>query len=104
MWYLGAFERPRGGAVPTSAPPLGHEMRRRPRGGDKRSWRMTRRARVETASGFTVLLVDDNADYLQATRLLLEREGHTVLTATNGVEALGILPTQHVDLLLLDYF
>ena len=65
---------------------------------------MTRRARVETASGFTVLLVDDNADYLQATRLLLEREGHTVLTATNGVEALGILPTQHVDLLLLDYF
>jgi diguanylate cyclase (GGDEF)-like protein len=65
---------------------------------------MTRRSRAETASGFTVLLVDDNADYLQATRLLLEREGHTVLTATNGVEALGILPKQRVDLLLLDYF
>ena len=65
---------------------------------------MTRRSRAETASGFTVLLVDDNADYLQATRLLLEREGHNVLTATNGVEALGILPKQRVDLLLLDYF
>jgi len=65
---------------------------------------MTRRSRAETASGFTVLLVDDNADYLQATRLLLEREGHNVLTATNGVEALGILPNQRVDLLLLDYF
>jgi two-component system, cell cycle response regulator len=65
---------------------------------------MTRRARAEAASGFTVLLVDDNADYLQATRLLLEREGHNVLTATNGVEALGILPKERVDLLLLDYF
>jgi diguanylate cyclase (GGDEF)-like protein len=65
---------------------------------------MTRRARAEAASGYTVLLVDDNADYLQATRLLLEREGHNVLTATNGVEALDILPKQRVDLLLLDYF
>src|SRR3954463_12109946 len=65
---------------------------------------MTRLARVEQASGYTVLLVDDNADYLQATRLLLEREGHTVLTATNGPEALAILPQQKVDLLLLDYF
>jgi len=65
---------------------------------------MTRRAKAEHASGFTVLLVDDNADYLQATRLLLEREGHNVLTATNGAEALSILPQQTVDLLLLDYF
>jgi two-component system, cell cycle response regulator len=65
---------------------------------------MTRRAKVEQASGYTVLLVDDNPDYLQATRLLLEREGHNVLTATNGPEALGILPQQKVDLLLLDYF
>jgi diguanylate cyclase (GGDEF)-like protein len=65
---------------------------------------MTRRAKIEQASGYTVLLVDDNPDYLQATRLLLEREGHNVLTATNGPEALGILPQQKVDLLLLDYF
>jgi diguanylate cyclase (GGDEF)-like protein len=65
---------------------------------------MTRRAKIEKASGYTVLLVDDNPDYLQATRLLLEREGHNVLTATNGPEALGILPQQKVDLLLLDYF
>jgi diguanylate cyclase (GGDEF)-like protein len=65
---------------------------------------MTRRAKIEQASGYTVLLVDDNPDYLQATRLLLEREGHNVLTATNGPEALSILPQQKVDLLLLDYF
>jgi len=65
---------------------------------------MTRRAKAEQPSGYTVLLVDDNPDYLQATRLLLEREGHNVLTATNGAEALGILPQQTIDLLLLDYF
>lgn len=65
---------------------------------------MTRRAKASHASGFTVMLVDDNADYLQATRLLLERDGHHVLTATNGPEALSILPQQPVDLLLLDYF
>src|SRR5439155_12629247 len=65
---------------------------------------MTRRAKAEQASGYTVMLVDDNPDYLQATRLLLEREGHNVLTATNGPEALALLPDHRVDLLLLDYF
>src|SRR6476660_10339717 len=65
---------------------------------------MTRRAKAEQASGYTVLLVDDNPDYLQATRLLLERDGHEVLTATNGTEALTLLPQHKVDLLLLDYF
>jgi diguanylate cyclase (GGDEF)-like protein len=62
------------------------------------------RRRAEQSSGYTILLVDDNADYLQATRLLLERDGHEVLTATNGAEALSLLPQHHVDLLLLDYF
>jgi diguanylate cyclase (GGDEF)-like protein len=65
---------------------------------------MTRRSKGLQSTGCTVLLVDDNADYLQATRLLLEREGHTVLTATNGPEALGLLPEHKIDLLLLDYF
>jgi CheY-like chemotaxis protein len=65
---------------------------------------MTRRSRAEQPSGYTIMLVDDNADYLQATRLLLERDGHEVLTATNGKEALAVLPAQKVDLLLLDYY
>src|SRR5260370_36850851 len=65
---------------------------------------MTRRAKALQPSGYTVLLVDDNPDYLQATPLSLEREGHDVLTATNGPEALAVLPRQRVDLLLLDYF
>jgi diguanylate cyclase (GGDEF)-like protein len=65
---------------------------------------MPRWARSEASSGYTILLVDDNADYLQATRLLLERDGHEVITATNGAEALALLPHHRVDLLLLDYF
>ncbi len=65
---------------------------------------MTRRGRQAQPSGHRIMLVDDNPDYLQATRLLLERDGHEVITATNGREALGLLPKHRVDLLLLDYF
>jgi two-component system, cell cycle response regulator len=65
---------------------------------------MAREPRVERASGSTILVVDDSPEYLDATRLTLEREGHRVLTCTGGSEALGILRAPHVDLVLLDYF
>jgi diguanylate cyclase (GGDEF)-like protein len=65
---------------------------------------VTRKARTEQSTGYTILLTDDNLDYLQATRLLLEREGHKVITATGGRDALTILRTQKIDLLLLDYY
>ena len=38
-----------------------------------------------------ILLVDDDASILEAYQLLLEAEGHTVVTAANGVEAFTIL-------------
>jgi len=56
------------------------------------------------SSGKTLLLVDDSLEYLEATKLILEREGHTVLTADNGPKAIEILKNCIVDLLLLDYF
>ncbi|GAB4252625.1 MAG: hypothetical protein Kow00122_10400 [Thermoleophilia bacterium] len=59
---------------------------------------------MDAPTGYTVLLVDDSPEYLQVTRRLLEREGHTVLTAGDGLRALEILREQHVDLLLLDYY
>jgi diguanylate cyclase (GGDEF)-like protein len=65
---------------------------------------MTRKAPVSPASGQTILLVDDNRDYLEASRLLLERDGHRVLTAPNGPEALAVLRQHPVDLILLDYY
>lgn len=65
---------------------------------------MTRKSRATSISGYTILLVDDSPEYLEATRLVLAREGHQVLTATSGPEALDLLRQSTVDLLLLDYY
>ncbi len=49
-----------------------------------------------------ILLVDDEVDWLDTISLILETTGYRVLTAANGVEALAILQTQAVDLILSD--
>jgi class 3 adenylate cyclase len=50
----------------------------------------------------TVLAVDDSADNRELLRRYLAREGHTVLTASSGAEALEILQREAVDVVLLD--
>jgi diguanylate cyclase (GGDEF)-like protein len=65
---------------------------------------VTRKARTEQSSGYVILLTDDNQDYLQVTRRLLEREGHKLITASSGPEAIEILRKDKIDLLLLDYY
>ncbi len=65
---------------------------------------MARKHRAVEASGYSIALVDDDPDYLEATRLLLESEGHVVHTAVDGDDALKLLRHTTVDLLLLDYF
>lgn len=65
---------------------------------------MARKHRAVAASGYAIALVDDDPDYLEATRLLLESEGHVVYTAVDGDDALKLLKQRTVDLLLLDYF
>jgi diguanylate cyclase (GGDEF)-like protein len=65
---------------------------------------MARKSKAGRWSGYTVAVVDDSAEYLAATKLTLEREGHRVLTAASGPEALELLRTTPVDLVLLDYF
>ncbi len=65
---------------------------------------MTRKNKISETSGYTILLVDDSSEYRDATRFLLEHEGHIVLTAENGPDALTIVKNQKVDLLLLDYY
>ena len=65
---------------------------------------MARKHRTVRSSGRTVLLADDDPDYIEATRLLLESDGHTVLCAESGPRALRMLQEQSADLLLLDYF
>jgi diguanylate cyclase (GGDEF)-like protein len=65
---------------------------------------MSRRQKQDRSSGYTILLADDNLDYLQVTKRLLEREGHAVLVAGSGTEALEMLKHGKIDLLLLDYY
>jgi CheY-like chemotaxis protein len=50
----------------------------------------------------TILVVDDEADLREIFAAWLNRNGCTVLTASNGVEALSILETAKVDVLLSD--
>jgi diguanylate cyclase (GGDEF)-like protein len=65
---------------------------------------MVRKARNAARTDWVILLADDDQGYLDATRILLEREGHFVLTAPSGEEALVLLASVHVDLLLLDFY
>lgn len=52
--------------------------------------------------GATILLVDDDATFLEVIGSLLETDGHRVLTASNGLEAVDILEGQAVDLVITD--
>jgi diguanylate cyclase (GGDEF)-like protein len=64
---------------------------------------MARQSRTAAPSGRTILCVDDQTEFLESMRILLEREGHRVLTAEGGAAGLAVLETESVDLLLLDY-
>jgi two-component system cell cycle response regulator len=65
---------------------------------------MARLTQQAAPSGKRILLVDDQDDYRLVTHSLLTRQGHEVITAPGGREALSILRQQHIDLILLDYF
>ncbi len=54
-------------------------------------------------SGFTILIIDDDEAVLYSTKQLLLREGHHVLIARNGQEALHLCQKHEIHLLLLDY-
>ena len=49
-----------------------------------------------------VLVVDDEERITAFLARSLAPQGHTVVTASNGVQALAVLATQEVDLVLLD--
>ncbi|WP_342377218.1 sigma-54 dependent transcriptional regulator [Myxococcus stipitatus] len=49
-----------------------------------------------------ILVADDQADVLEALRLLLKRDGHAVVTAQSPAGALATLETEDVDLVLMD--
>jgi CheY-like chemotaxis protein len=49
-----------------------------------------------------ILLAEDNAVNRRLACYLLEKKGHTVITAQDGREALAVLETETVDLILMD--
>ena len=50
----------------------------------------------------TILIVDDEPDIRLLTKLNLERDGHRIVTASNGAEALAAVQEAPPDLILLD--
>ncbi len=49
-----------------------------------------------------ILLVDDDPDFVDATKLILEKSGHKVACARNGDEGWKKAQTENPDLFLLD--
>jgi len=50
----------------------------------------------------TVLVVDDDPDFVEIMRTILEANDYLVVTAANGDQALAQVKTHHPDLMLLD--
>ena len=50
-----------------------------------------------------ILCVDDEKNPLTLRKLVLERVGYKVLTASSAEEAMGLLAVNHVDLVVSDY-
>ncbi len=50
----------------------------------------------------TILLAEDDEDIVKLIKLYLEKEGFTVLWARDGVEAVDVFESLHVDLALVD--
>ena len=65
---------------------------------------MARKKPLQEPSGYTILVVDDQKEILISNRLLLEREGHRVLTAASGEQALTLFRSEEVHLVIVDYF
>ena len=49
-----------------------------------------------------VLVVDDDPDFVEVTRTILEAEGFEVISAANGDQGVEKMRTEHPDLVILD--
>lgn len=51
---------------------------------------------------FRILVVDDDKNTRRLMQAVLQNEGYSVLDAKNGEDALAVMDTEHVDLVVLD--
>ncbi|NLI41254.1 MAG: response regulator [Caldisericales bacterium] len=49
-----------------------------------------------------ILVVDDDPDFVETTRMVLEKAGHEVLSAADGDQGLARVREEHPDLVILD--
>lgn len=56
----------------------------------------------EVSEMFQILVVDDNKNTRQLMSAVLEADNYKVFTAEDGVDALDVMDTNHIDLVLLD--
>ena len=49
-----------------------------------------------------ILIVDDDPDFVEATRIVLEGAGYDTLSAANGDESLRVVRAEKPDLIILD--
>ncbi len=49
-----------------------------------------------------ILVVDDDPDFVEIMRTILESAGYDVITASNGQQGLARVKAEHPDLMLLD--
>jgi len=62
---------------------------------------------METKSGYTIMIIDDDLDTVNLLRLVFQRNGFRVFTATNWEEVIDRLRMvdnikAHIDLIILD--
>ena len=50
----------------------------------------------------TILVVDDDRDFVNITRMILESQQYRVITAANGEQGLTVMRTEKPDLVILD--
>ncbi len=50
-----------------------------------------------------VLIVDDDSEYLQFLRMMLERQGHVVFDAADGLKAWELLQTEAIPFIITDW-
>ncbi len=49
-----------------------------------------------------ILVVDDDPDFVEITRIILEKNGYEIASAANGEEAIEKMKSENPDLVLLD--